>query len=128
MKANKIKQCKQGILNLQEGRRVFKTEIRRLEEKIRKLENPRQIIDDYCSDNVIYSSWYAETAIHKDILYVLVPLPQANTTRTFAAFDWVKTFCRKFDCKEGFSGVYPIFNSECTKDYPEYIVIKVNGA
>lgn len=67
-------------------------------DNIRKVEK-YQDVKKYCRENKVYSAYHVEFVAAKTggYNYVRVPLPTCNDLWTFAAFDWVKTFCEHFN-------------------------------
>lgn len=90
-------------------------------------------VKEYCRKNKVYDNRTANQLLPDEYTtanfiiakgsgynHVRVPLPQANTNWSFAAFDWVKAFCKYF---EGTYNCWPHHDSNL--DCVNYLWIKI---
>lgn len=108
----RIEQCDKDIEALNKERNKL------LAEK-KKQDDPLYEIRRYIAECPIKYEFGKKVIICGN--YVTVPLPNCNDTWTFAAFDWVKAFCKEFD-SVGHS-VYPVHYDSL--DNANYLYIKI---
>jgi len=73
------------------------------QEKIEEKMDKYYDVKEYCRMNRVYHNVpfakFVPAEGNDSYNYVQVPLPNCNNGWTFAAFDWVKTFCEHFSKK-----------------------------
>jgi len=113
----RIAQCDKDIAALN----VERNEL--LKEKEKK-NNPNYEIQQYINEHRVYNT-YRDASITKngDCYYVRVSLPNCNNTWTFAAFDWVKAFCERFNGVD--RSVYPVHYCKAGFENSRFLYIKI---
>ncbi len=113
--SKRIAQCNKDIAALNVERNKL------LEEKEKK-NDPHYNIKKYIQEHGFYGKKTSLININHE-WYIGVPLPSANDLWTFAAFDWVKTFCKRFDGNP--RSVYPIHYGVNGFDNANYLYISI---
>jgi len=76
-------------------------------------------IEEYCRKNEFYLDEYARLIKFKDMELVEVSLPHANGSWTFAAFDFIKNFCKVFP------KCFPVHGLEYTPGVSRKLYIRI---
>jgi hypothetical protein len=75
----------------------------------------------YIRETPVFYEHFAHIIEYKGTKLVAVPLPNANDKWTFAAFTWVRDFCKYFECHS----IYPVHGHHTPQGNYLYINIPV---